>query len=302
MAVGGTATVEGMGDFAARKPRGIVTSTAIRLFREKPLGMWGGAFVILVLSIIAATSSLWVPHAPSQTHAGFQAIGPDSEFWFGTDRLGRDVFSRVMEGTKVTLKIAALSALIGTVLAAVIGIVSGYLGGWVDTLSQRVVDIFMAFPALIMLLALVSVFDPSQTTTIGVLAFFFTFGSSRVIRGSVLSVKESQYVESAKAMGAGSLRVMGLHILPNVMAPTIVIFTMNIGVAILAEAALSFLGFGVPPPAPAWGQMLADGRQVVSTQPWLSVFPGVAITITVFAFNVLGDALRDILDPRLRHT
>ena len=301
MAVGETA-LEGMSGFERKKPRGLYASAAIRLFREKPLGMWGGAFVIIVLSIIAATSSIWVPYPPSETHSGFQALEPNGDYWFGTDRLGRDVFSRVMEGTKVTLKIAALSALLGTIGAAAIGIVSGYLGGWTDTITQRIVDVFMAFPALIMLLALVSVFSPSQETTIGVLAFFFTFGSSRVIRGSVLSVKESQYIDSAKALGAGAFRVMGLHILPNVMAPIIVIFTMNIGVAILAEEDLSFLGFGVPPPAPAWGQMLADGRQVVSTQPWLSVFPGVAITITVFAFNVLGDALRDILDPRLRGT
>jgi peptide/nickel transport system permease protein len=195
-----------------------------------------------------------------------------------------------------------LSALLGTAAATIIGIISGYFGGWTDTFTQRIVDVFMAFPALIMLLALVSVFNPSQGTTIGVLAFFFTFGSSRVIRGAVLSVKENAYIESAKAMGAGAPRIMARHVFPNVLAPAIVIFTMNIGVAILAEAALSFLGFGVPPPAPAWGQMLADGRQVVATQPWLSVFPGIAITITVFAFNVLGDALRDILDPRLRNT
>lgn len=274
----------------------------VRLFKEKPLGMWGGAFVIILLIAIALLSPTFDPYPTSETHSAHRAESPSGEFIFGTDTYGRDVFSRVMEGSRVTLQIAIVSVAIGTAAAAIIGIVSGYLGSWLDTFIQRIVDVFMAFPAFVLLLALVSIFTPGKTTTIGVLAFYFTFGSSRIVRSAALATRETTYVDAARAVGAGDLRIMRAHILPNVMPVIVVVVSMNIGVAILAEAALSFLGFGVAPPTPDWGAMLADGRVLLATQPWLSVFPGVAITITVFAFNVLGDALRDILDPRLRNT
>jgi peptide/nickel transport system permease protein len=227
---------------------------------------------------------------------------PSGKHWFGTDRAGQDIYSRIAEGSRLSLQVGIFAAAIAVGSGVVIGLSAGYIGGWFDILSQRIIDAMQAFPPLIFLLLLASVTRGSLTITIVALGFVGIADSTRIIRGSVIATRQSQYVEAAQTIGAGGVRIAFRHILPNIMAPIIVFYTIAIGAFILAEAALSFLGLG--PIQVSWGKMVSDGRQFIisGSSPWLSLWSGLAITTLVFGFNVAGDALRDILDPRLRGT
>lgn len=225
-------------------------------------------------------------------------LGPSGKHWFGTDRAGHDLFSRVTEGARLSLYIGFFATLIGVVAGTVTGLVSGSLGGGVDLTINRVLDAVQSFPPIAFLLLIASITDPSALWVTLSLSVLGIAPTNRIVRGSVIQIREMPYVEAARTIGASSQRVMGMHILPNIMAPLIVIFSITIGAFILAEAALSFLGLGTLDVS--WGKMIADGRQFIVYSPWTSLWAGLALTSLVFGFNVLGDALRDVLDPRQR--
>lgn len=265
---------------------------------RNPLGL-AGLLLILTLVVVGGLAPFIAPHGENQmTFVPFQ--GPSWGHPFGTDKLGRDILSRVIFGARISLAVGFISVLGGTAAGTIIGIVSGYFGGWADNLIQRVADTAMAFPGLILLLIIIRVLGPSITNVVIVIGVGIVPGVSRVVRGAVLAERQNQYVEAAQAMGASSLRVLFRHLMPNVMPLAIVIATTLLAGAILAEAALSFLGLGVPPPNPSWGADVSLARNAFPIHVWWAFFPGLAIALTVLGFNFLGDALRDILDPRLR--
>jgi len=271
----------------------------IQLLRTKPLGAFGGALV-LGMVIVAVFAPIIAPHSPSDIHSDRIVSPPSRTFYFGTDALARDVFSRIVYGARVSLMVGLGAVGLSIFFATLIGVLSGYFGGILDTIVQRCVDAIMSFPWLIIMLTVMAILGPGMLNVILALALAGFAGGSRVIRSAVLAIKESEYVMAARATGCRQGTILLRHILPNVAAPIIVLATLGLGNAILAEAALSFLGFGVPPPAPSWGRMLSgDGLDYMLQGPWLAVFPGLAISAAVFGFNMLGDALRDLLDPRL---
>ena len=270
--------------------------------RRKPLGAFGGLLVLLM--IVTALGADWIaPYAYDETIRGARMKPPGITYLMGTDNLGRDVFSRVVYGARISVAVGFGAVLIANVLAAIIGITSGYFGGKYDIVVQRVVDAWQSFPFLVVILSIMAVLGPGLLNVILALGVLGASGASRVIRGATLSAVQNQYIEAARAIGAGHFRIMLRYILPNVAATIIIIATIGLGAFILAESALSFLGFGVPPPYPSWGAMLSgSGRSFFYTAPWMAVWPGAAISLAVFGFNMLGDALRDVLDPRLRGT
>lgn len=270
-----------------------------RFLREKPLGVVSAA-IILGVVLIAVAAPVVATHPRDFTDKNAILLPPSGEHYFGTDKFGRDVFSRIVYGSRVSIYTGVGAMLIGLSMATLIGVVSGYFGGWIDASLQRVVDAAMAFPSLVLLLVLVSVFGAGIFQLILALGILGMFANSRVIRSAVLSVKANVYVEAARALGAGNSRILLRHVLPNIFGPIMVLATIWLGTAILAETSLSYLGLGIPPPAPSWGRMLSEARAFMLQRPTLALFPGLAITIVVFGFNMLGDALRDLLDPRLR--
>jgi peptide/nickel transport system permease protein len=271
-----------------------------RLFREKPLGA-AGAVVFILFLFCGLFADVLAPHGFNQISPLNRLKPPSIAFPFGTDNLGRDVLSRCLYGAQLSVIIGFCGAGLATVISAFIGIVSGYLGGKTDLVAQRFVDTWMSFPDLIILIVVVSVVGPGMVQIICVLGLLLGIGGSRIIRGTVVSVRENMYVHAAQSMGAGTVRILWRHVLPNVMPPLIVLFTNRVGAVILAESGLSFLGFGVPPPAPTWGGMLSgSGRAYMYQGPWLALAPGLCLTVVVYAIAVLGDALRDLLDPRMR--
>jgi peptide/nickel transport system permease protein len=271
-----------------------------RFCRRKPLGALG-AVIILALLVMAAFAEWIAPYAYDQQIPDARLQPPGAEFLFGTDNVSRDIFSRIVYGARVSVTVGFLTVLLGNALAATIGITSGYFRGRYDIVVQRLVDAWQSFPYLIIILSLLAVLGPGLLNVILALSILVAAAASRVIRGATLSVVEHPYIEAARAMGAGHLRVILRHILPNVTATIVVVATIGLGGVILAESALSFLGFGVPPPHPSWGSMLSgSGRTYMYSAPWIAIWPGVAISLVVFGFNMLGDALRDVLDPRLR--
>jgi len=271
-----------------------------RFCRRKPLGALG-AVIILTLLVMAGFAEWIAPYAYDQQIPGARLRPPGPEFLFGTDNVSRDIFSRIVYGARVSVTVGFLTVLLGNLAAAAIGISSGYFRGRYDIVVQRLVDAWQSFPYLIIILSLLAVLGPGMLNVILALSILVAAAASRVIRGATLSVVEHPYVEAARAMGAGHLRVILRHILPNVTATIVVVATIGLGGVILAESALSFLGFGIPPPHPSWGSMLSgSGRTYMYSAPWIAIWPGVAISLVVFGFNMLGDALRDVLDPRLR--
>ncbi|HEX8966242.1 MAG TPA: ABC transporter permease [Chloroflexota bacterium] len=281
------------------KPPSAVTAVGTFITR-KPLGALGAALILLFL--VLAIGAQWLaPYAYDVGTAADRLRSPSLAHPFGTDANGRDLLSRVIWGARVSVTIGFGAVLISTVVAVLVGVTSGYFGGWVDLVVQRVVDIWISFPALVLLVSLVAIVGPGLWSTTVVLGILLAPGTARVVRGAVLSMRNQAYVESAQCIGAGHLRIVRLYVLPNVSAAILVLATTQLGVAILAESTLSFLGYGVPPPFPTWGAMLSGtGRAYMLQSPWLSIWPGLAISAAVFGFNMLGDALRDVLDPRLR--
>jgi peptide/nickel transport system permease protein len=271
-----------------------------RFVRRKPLGALG-ALIVLALLVMAGFAEWIAPYAYDQQISGARLKPPGREFLLGTDNVSRDIFSRIVYGARVSVTVGFVTVLLGNLIAAAIGITSGYFRGRYDILVQRLVDAWQSFPYLIIILSLLAVLGPGMLNVILALSILVAAAASRVIRGATLSVVEHPYIEAARAMGAGHLRVILRHILPNVTATIVVVATIGLGGVILAESALSFLGFGIPPPHPSWGSMLSgSGRTYMYNAPWIAIWPGVAISMVVFGFNMLGDALRDILDPRLR--
>lgn len=271
-----------------------------RLFREKPLGAFG-AVVFLVFLFCGIFADLIAPYGMNQISPINRLKPPSWQFPFGTDHLGRDMLSRSLYGAQLSVIIGLSAAGLATVISVVIGIVSGYAGGRTDMTTQRVVDAWMSFPDLVILIVVVSVLGPGMPQIIGTLGLLFGIAGSRIIRSAVMSVRENMYVHAAQSIGASTWRILWRHILPNVMPPIIVLFTTRVGAVILVESGLAFLGLGVPPPAPTWGGMLSGSSRTFMFQgPWLVIVPGLCLTIVVYATNVFGDALRDLLDPRMR--
>ncbi len=281
-------------------PRPLRSAALWRFARRHPLGVLGGA-ICLVLVLTAVFAPWLAPHDPQETSTAFQYAPPGSQLILGGDHLGRDVLSRLIYGARISLSVGLLSVGIGVTAGTLLGIFSAYAGGVVDLVVQRLVDALMGFPPIILALGLMAALGASMNNVVIALVVILLPGTTRVVRSQTLSIKELDYVLAARAISASSWRIMLRHILPNVAATYIVLSTTTLGFAIVVEAALSFLGVGIPPDVPTWGGMLTLGAsRYVNTAPWLAIFPGIAITVVVFAVNLLGDALRDVLDPRLR--
>ncbi|HZQ36657.1 MAG TPA: ABC transporter permease [Dehalococcoidia bacterium] len=270
-----------------------------RTARGKPLGAIS-ALIILLLVVVAIIGPAISPYDPIKPNGLITRQAPSAAHPFGTDQIGRDILSRVIAGARPSLEVGLLSVAFGTLIGAAFGIVSGYFGGVTDFVIQRVMDAILSIPPLILAIAVAAVLGIGLRNVIIAIAIVITPASARIVRSAALTVRANTYIEAVQAVGASDLRIIWRHILPNVMAPIIVIASIQIGVAILAEAALSFLGLGTQAPNPSWGADLAAARTVVTIAVWVSIFPGLAISIVVLAFNMLGDALRDVLDPRLR--
>ena len=273
---------------------------ALRFCRSKPLGALGGV-LIAVMVLTAAFADAIATHDPIRTDAEHTLARPSQDHWLGTDNLGRDIFSRIVYGARVSLMVGLGSTLLGAAIGAMVGLLSGYLGGWIDLFLQRVMEILQGLPLLILALVMTAALSPSIGNVIVAISVPIIPMAQRVIRSSVLAIREFAYVEAARALGIGHLKIAFHHILPNTIGPFIVLTTAQFGSAILVEAALSFLGLGIPEPWPSWGRMLSvSAAEFAQKAPWLVIFPGTAISLVVFASNLLGDALRDTLDPRLR--
>jgi peptide/nickel transport system permease protein len=282
------------------KPRSWYVDLGVRLVKTKPLATVG-LLIVIVLLFVATFAELIAPEGINDVDVFNKLQPPSDEHLMGTDSLGRDLFSRIVYGARISVFVAFGSVALAMILAYLIGLTSAYYGGWLDTLVQRFVDGWLAIPTLVILLALSSVMPQGLFTLIVIIGISFGVRNSRVIRGHVLSLKESTYVDAARAMGAGNLRIMLLHIVPNTIGPVLVLGTGELASAVLLETSLSFLGFGVPDPYPSWGGMIgSESRHFMARAPWLLIFPGLALTAVVFGWNMLGDALRDLLDPRLR--
>jgi peptide/nickel transport system permease protein len=270
------------------------------LGRRYPLGA-AGAAIMVVFVFAAVFADLLTTYDPLSTNAAESLCAPSRAHWLGCDNFGRDMLARIIFGARISLAVGIGSTLIGSGLGIVIGLASGYLGGWIDLTVQRIMDIFQALPLLVLALVMAAALGPSLQNTIIAIAIPLVPYVARVIRSNTLALRELPFVEAAKAVGMRELRIAGRHVLPNTLAPLIVLATAQLGSAILTEASLSFLGLGVPEPFPSWGRMLSQSAaEYVRTAPWLVIFPGIAISLAVFGTNLLGDALRDILDPRQR--
>jgi peptide/nickel transport system permease protein len=271
-----------------------------RFARRKPLGALGGVIVVALL-VMAIFAERLAPYDYDETIRGARMKPPSAAHWLGTDNLSRDMWSRIVYGARVSVTVGVATVGLAVLLATAVGVSSGYFGGAYDLVVQRVVDAWLSFPYLVIVLSVMAVLGPGLLNVVLSLAVIIAAVNSRVIRGATIGVTQTSYVEAARALGCGHGRIIVRHILPNVAATVIILATIGLGTAILAESALSFLGFGVPPPYPAWGGMLSgSGRTYMFRAPWMAIWPGVAISLAVFGFNMLGDALRDVLDPRLR--
>lgn len=275
---------------------------AVRKFvRTKPLGVAGAAIIVL-MALAAVCANLIAPYDVYEINRQLQFTPPSSAHWLGTDEFGRDVLTRLIYGARIALFIGFASSFLGTTVGAVLGVLSAYLGGKTDLWLQRLMDILLAFPLLVLALAIVTVLGRSIPNLIVAIAIPMIPRTARIVRSSALAAKENVYVEAARALGSSHVRMMVRHLVPNVMAPFLIVLTAQLGSAILTEAALSFLGLGTAEPTPSWGLMLSGGAPMYAEKaPWLAIFPGLAISLAVFGFNLFGDSLRDALDPKLRH-
>ena len=259
-----------------------------------------GLTLVLVYVIVALFASVLAPYSPIEQHARDRLQAPNATYWLGTDEFGRDILSRLMHGATNSLRVAILAVTFACALGTALGMIAGYTGGLFDNVIMRVMDLFFAFPAILLALTIVAALGPGAGNTILAIAVVYTPIFARVARGPVLSLKQMEFVEAARATGDRSPRILLRHILPNAVAPIIVQISLALSWAMLTEAGLSFLGLGTIPPAPSWGSMLSDSRKMMEIAPWMAVFPGLAIMLGVLGFNLLGDGLRDALDPRLK--
>jgi peptide/nickel transport system permease protein len=284
-----------------KRSKGAAIGRALWFFtKRKPIGAISGVIVIAMLLMTVFAERI-APYGYDEAVRGARMKPPSAVHWLGTDNLSRDLWSRVVYGARISITVGFATIFLGTAAATLLGVTSGYFGGKYDLIVQRVVDAWMSFPYLVIILSVMAVLGPGLLNVILSLSIIVAATGSRVIRGATIAVSQHAYVEAARAMGATHGRIVFRHILPNVTATVIILATIGLGGIILAESALSFLGFGVPPPYPSWGSMLSgSGRTYMYRAPWMAIWPGVAISLAVFAFNMLGDALRDVLDPRLR--
>lgn len=271
-----------------------------RFSRRQPIGAFS-AGVLVLLVLVAIFADVIAPYPPTSNNVGPSLISPSADHFFGTDQFGRDLFSRVVHGARISLYVGLGATFGAAAFATILGAVSGYLGGAFDYIVQRFVDASQALPPLVMLIAILVVLEPSVTNVIIALAARGSLSLSRVVRGAVIGIRAFPFIDAARAMGASTPRILLRHILPNILPVVVVLMSTSIGGYIVAEASLSFLGFGVPPPTPSWGGIMsAEGRLYMIVQPWILVFPTIALSLVVYVMNMFGDALRDELDPRLR--
>ena len=285
---------------AQKRKHSWLVGSLIKLVKEKRLGAAGG-IVTLFLLLIGIFANFLAPYGMNETWVGDFIAPPSAEFWLGTDNVGRDLLSRVIFGARISVLVGLGSSTMATAISLVIGMVSGYIGGKLDLMVQRIVDIWMVLPGLIIMMIMITIIGPGVWQIIIVIGITSGVPGSRIVRSAVIGVKENDYVGVAVAIGCRTSRIIVRHILPNIMAPTIIVFTTRVPNAILVEASLSFLGFGIPPPTPSWGGMLSGtGRAYMFDAPWMVIWPGLALATVVYAINMFGDAVRDLLDPKLR--
>ncbi len=287
-------------EVAKKKRRSAFITFLIRLVKEKPLG-FAGAVVTLLLLFTGIFADALAPYGMNDTWVGEWLTPPSTQFWLGTDNVGRDILSRIIYGARISVIVGLSASTLATLLSAVIGGVSAYLGGKFDLIVQRGVDLWMCVPSLIILMLLVTIMGASLASIIFALSLTWGITGSRIVRGTIIGIKENMYVAAANSIGCSTIRILARHILPNFMPTIIVLFSLRIPGIILEESTLSFLGYGIPPPTPSWGGMLSgSGRSYMYQAPWMAIWPGLALAVTVYAVNMFGDAVRDLLDPRLR--
>jgi peptide/nickel transport system permease protein len=282
-----------------RKRRSGIINLLARLLKEKPLGAVG-LLITLLLLLVGIFANFIAPYGMNAVAAGPSLSAPSIHFWLGTDNLGRDLLSRIIYGARISVIVGLVGAAISVVLSTIIGILSAYIGGAFDLIVQRIVDAWMCIPPLILMMVLISMVGPGMWQVIIIMGLSFGITGSRIVRSSTLSMKANMYLQASRALGCSNIRILTKHILPNIMSTIIILFSTLVPTMILTEASLSFLGFGIAPPAPSWGGMLTgSARNYMFLAPWLVIWPGVALSIVVYGVNVFGDALRDLLDPRL---
>ncbi len=295
-----SAAIDISSNIALKKRRGPLADFFIRLLKEKPLGVIG-AIILMILLFAGIFADALAPYEMNEIHLESRLDAPSSKYWLGTDHLGRDVLSRIIYGARISVIISLSATFLNILTATFIGTVTGYFGGRLDLVVQRFVDACLAFPSLLILITIMSLAGQGTLQIILVLGIWTGIGSSRITRSAVIAIKEETYIMAAKSIGGMDRRILTRHILPNIMAPIIVIFSTTIGSVILIEASLSFLGFGLPPDVASWGGMLSkEGRKFMELSPMLAIWPGACLSIVVYGTNMLGDAVRDLLDPRLR--
>ncbi|MBI4496983.1 MAG: ABC transporter permease [Chloroflexi bacterium] len=282
------------------RSRRTMSGSVIRFIKKKPLGAVGLG-ILFFFMLLAVFGAQLAPLSPTEISREERLVAPNAAHWFGTDTVGRDIFSRILVGARLSIMVGVVVVVISKVIGTALGVMSAYIGGKFDLTLQRVVDAWSSFPTLILAIAIMSVAGQSIMNVIIALTITALPRTIRIVRSTALAVKESMYVDAARAMGASHVRIMALHVLPNCMATVIVIASASLGGIILAESSLSFLGVGTPDETISWGAMLSGSQQrYFATAPWIGIFPGLALTLVVFGVNIFGDALRDVLDPRLR--
>ncbi len=284
-------------DLAPRRGAGDL----FRRFRRHPTGVLG-LIIVLFLVVVSVLAPVIKPYDATRDRDLRARLNPPSaERWFGADELGRDIFTRVLHGGRISLRVGLIAVTFAVVAGTILGLLAGYVGGWVDTIIVWLIDILLAFPGILLAIAIVATLGPNLTNALIAISITQVPIYTRIVRSVVMQVRQAEYVQAAGALGSGAFRVVFKHVLPNSMAPLIVQLTLSIGTAILDVAALGFLGLGAQPPAPEWGLMIRDGFSQFLRAPWMSIFPGLAIFLAVVGFNLLGDAVRDLMDPRLRN-
>ncbi|MBA7483851.1 Oligopeptide transport system permease protein OppC [subsurface metagenome] len=288
------------GRVAERKRHFWLVGFFVRLVKEKPLGTVGGVITLLLL-LTGIFANFLAPYGYNETRVGDFLDAPSASFWLGTDNLGRDLLSRVIYGARISVIVGLAATTMATIISVIVGGLSGYIGGKFDLIAQRFVDAWMCLPGIPVLMVVMSIVGPGMLGLIIVMGLWWGIGNSRFPRSVVIGIKENVYIQAAVAIGCPTTRILTRHILPNIMAPMIISFSTNVPGVILGEAALSFLGFGIPAPIPTWGGMLSgSGRAFMFMAPWMVIWPGLALSTVVYGINMFGDAVRDLLDPRLR--